>query len=173
MDDEEMLAQYERAGAFRAFVRAPKVTQAGNVAQFFVPRDSGDADSILALGMSKRLDTEVYVTVHVLKDANGADLRRPPVNGAEAKKPYAVLAQILYVHGFFNAQQVHQEIAQGRQIEGNGQSPWSQELAKHLGYESLGYVPPEMFLDWADEHALTWLVPRDYMREAGVEKGDE
>jgi hypothetical protein len=150
-------------------VRAPRVLISGNVVSFFIPRDHPDADSALALGMSKRLDTEVMVTIHILKDKNGKDLRH---DEAVSKKPFSRLAQLLYARGFFNSPQIQQAIGDPEGDGGKGQSAWGLALAKQLGGESMGYVHPEVLAEWCDIHGFRRMLPREYVAEAGVERED-
>ena len=60
----------EQLGAFSGYIRRPKPTQAGMIAQVF-GENGDDADTILALSLTKFQDTQVFVHIYLIKDANG------------------------------------------------------------------------------------------------------
>lgn len=68
-------------GSFVGYLRRPKSTAAGLIAQFF-GENGDDADVISALHLTKFLDTPVKVTVWMLKDHDGRVMK---VDGAYPK----------------------------------------------------------------------------------------
>ncbi len=66
----------EQIGSFSAYVRRPVPNLSGMLAQFFGPNGE-DSDSILALSLTKYLDAEVFVSVYMIKDANGMVMKEP------------------------------------------------------------------------------------------------
>lgn len=60
----------EQLGVFTGYLRRPSTTQTGMTAQFFGPNGQ-EADMIATLSLSKFQDLEVYVSVYLIKDANG------------------------------------------------------------------------------------------------------
>ena len=60
----------EQLGAFSGYVRRPEPNNSGMTAQIF-GENGDDADTILALSLSKYQDIEVFVTIHLIKDFNG------------------------------------------------------------------------------------------------------
>lgn len=162
MDDAE-LACYEKIGTLRAYIRRPKLLLAGNVVEFFVPVDSPDSDLALMLGRSGYNDSQVCVTLHLIKDPDGKDLRQKKVAEPEGK-PHADIAMLLYRKGYFNAQHVQRAI--GAPAAGvTGQSAWGLALAKSLGFDSMGFVPPEVMYEWAEKHDIEDLLPAEYKPE--------
>jgi hypothetical protein len=168
--DEAELAAYENLGSLRAYIRKPKLLVSGNVIEFFVPSESPDSDLALMLGSNRYHDCEVLVTLHMLKDADGASLRK---KGPTPEKPYSDQAQILYQHGFFNAPAVQRAIGKADGSKGStGQSPWGLSLARQLGGEGMGAISPPVVLDWAQRHGLDGMLPREYARAAGAESDE-
>lgn len=173
MDDDEANL-YPVIGGFRGMVRKPRLLQSGNVAEFFVGND-GEADAVLALGMSKYQDAEVYVRVYLIKHPDGQEARllRAP---DDEKKPHADLASMLYSRGFFKGLQIQAAIKGTKDAPkpepGASQSQWGKALASELGYPSMGYVPPDSLLDWAEVRELAWLLPRAYRDYVGGDHDD-
>lgn len=60
----------EQMGAFSGYVRRPKPNTSGMVAQIF-GENGDDADTILALSLTKYQDAQVLVSVYMVKDAYG------------------------------------------------------------------------------------------------------
>lgn len=60
----------EQLGAFSGYVRRPTPNTAGMVAQIF-GENGEDADTILALSLSKYQDAQVYVNMYLIKDSDG------------------------------------------------------------------------------------------------------
>lgn len=159
MDDAE-LACYERIGSLRAYIRRPKLLLAGNVMEFFVPVDSPDSDLALMLGRSGYNDSQVCVTLHLIKDADGKDLRQKEKADPDVK-PYNDIAMLLYRKGYFNAPHVQRAI--GEPAGGvTGQSKWGIALARKLGFDSMGMVPPDVMFEWAEKHDIEDLLPDEY-----------
>lgn len=79
--DENQISDENQIGAFAGYIRRPKPTESGMVAQFFGENGS-DADTICALSLTKFQDANVHVEVHVVKDPNGV-----PVRGENGEHP--------------------------------------------------------------------------------------
>lgn len=160
IDISDLDARYERIGGFVCYVRKPRLLMSGNVAEFFVDGKSPDADAVLALGASKYQDCECYVTVHLVKDANGASLAKAAPEPAEdTGKPYGKAASELYRHGFFYAPEVKAAIG----VETyNDQRHTARALAAILGFESMGMVPPHVLRDWCELEGCAAALPPLY-----------
>lgn len=65
----------EQMGVFSGYIRRPKPTQTGMVAQIF-GENGDDADTILALSLSKYQDTQVFVNIYLVKDPNGRIMKQ-------------------------------------------------------------------------------------------------
>lgn len=60
----------EQLGAFSGYIRRPTPSTAGMVAQIF-GENGDDADTILALSLSKYQDAQVFVNMYLIKDSDG------------------------------------------------------------------------------------------------------
>jgi hypothetical protein len=60
----------EQMGAFSGYIRRPNPTTSGMTAQIF-GENGEDADTILALSLSKYQDAEVFVNIYLIKDSVG------------------------------------------------------------------------------------------------------
>ena len=79
--NEKQSVSNEQLGVFTGYLRRPSTTQTGMTAQFFGPNGQ-EADMIATLALSKFQDIEVFVSVYLIKDANGQlmkDNRKYPV----------------------------------------------------------------------------------------------
>ena len=65
---QQSLKTSEQLGAFTGYIRRPTPTNAGMTAQIF-GENGNDADTILALSLSKYQEAEVFVNVYIIKDA--------------------------------------------------------------------------------------------------------
>lgn len=77
-------ARYVVIGGFEAYIRRPRPTVSGMIAQFFAPNGQ-DADTVLALGMTRYQDCRVHVTIRLVQDADGRDLAAPTPTAAALK----------------------------------------------------------------------------------------
>lgn len=68
--NEKQQVSNEQLGVFTGYLRRPSTTQTGMTAQFFGPNGQ-EADMIATLALSKFQDLEVFVSVYLIKDANG------------------------------------------------------------------------------------------------------
>ena len=59
----------EQLGVFSGYIRRPIPNQSGMIAQIF-GENGDDADTILALSLSKYQDVQVYVNIYLIKDSN-------------------------------------------------------------------------------------------------------
>lgn len=84
----------EEIGGFKGYVRRPKPLISGYVLNFFA--ENGDqADAVLALGMSSRVDNDATIVIRKIQDPDGASAKK------KIKGPYGEQAKILYQSGFF------------------------------------------------------------------------
>lgn len=60
----------EQLGVFTGYIRRPQPSLTGMLAQIF-GENGPDADTILALSLTKYQDIEVFVNIYLVKDANG------------------------------------------------------------------------------------------------------
>lgn len=65
----------EQIGAFSGYIKRSQPTIAGMVAQFF-GENGEDADTILALSLTKFLDAQVYVSIRIIKDSLGNVMKK-------------------------------------------------------------------------------------------------
>lgn len=65
----------EKLGAFAGYIRRPEPSSSGMTAQIF-GEDGEDADTILALSMTKFKDLKVYVSVYLVKDSVGMPMKQ-------------------------------------------------------------------------------------------------
>ena len=68
----------EQLGAFTGYIRRPTPTNAGMTAQIF-GENGNDADTILALSLSKYQNAEVFVNIYLIKDASGQIMKKDGV----------------------------------------------------------------------------------------------
>lgn len=68
----------EQLGAFSGYIRRPKPNVSGMTAQIF-GEDGNDADTILALSLTKFQDAEVFTNIYLVKDPQGQIMKK---NGA-------------------------------------------------------------------------------------------
>lgn len=68
--NEQQPINNEQLGVFTGYLRRPSTTQTGMTAQFFGPNGQ-EADMIATLALSKFQDLEVFVSIYLIKDANG------------------------------------------------------------------------------------------------------
>ena len=152
MSDEFLDEHYERIGAIKGFVRKPRLLESGSVVQFFVPSDSEDVDAVLALALKKYQDAEVMVTVHLLKNQDGASMAKK-----DPGPTYGEFARKVYRRGYFNSHRVRQAIRKSCvgalvRFEGmpNDQHDWATIFAREHGQERFGEIPPAVFIDWIE-----------------------
>lgn len=157
MTEGELDERYHRIGGFVGFIRKPRLLQSGNIAEFFVGSDSPDADAVLALGASRYQDCEVYVTVHLVKDAVGTPQKKAGGPTASEAKPYGQHAAELYRMGFFNHPVV-------RAAAGCGGPPHdvAHAIAAVLGYDSMGMVPLRVLREWCERYGCVLALPASY-----------
>lgn len=72
---QQSLKTSEQLGAFTGYIRRPTPTNAGMTAQIF-GENGNDADTILALSLSKYQEAEVFVNVYLIKDAIGQIMKK-------------------------------------------------------------------------------------------------
>lgn len=65
----------EQMGVFSGYIRRPIPNQNGMIAQIF-GENGDDADTILALSLSKYQDVQVFVNIHLVKDPNGRIMKQ-------------------------------------------------------------------------------------------------
>lgn len=65
----------EQMGVFSGYIRRPKPTQTGMIALVF-GENGDDADTILALSLSKYQDIQVFVNIYLIKDPNGKIMKQ-------------------------------------------------------------------------------------------------
>lgn len=65
----------EQMGVFGGYIRRPLPNQAGMIAQIF-GENGDDADTILALSLSKYQDVQVFVNIYLIKDPNGMIMKK-------------------------------------------------------------------------------------------------
>lgn len=65
----------EQMGAFSGYIRRPIPNASGMTAQIF-GENGDDADTILALSLSKYQDVQVFVNIYIIKDANGRIMKQ-------------------------------------------------------------------------------------------------
>lgn len=65
----------EKLGAFAGYIRRPEPSSSGMTAQFF-GEDGADADTILALSLTKFKDLKVFVSVYLVKDSVGMPMKK-------------------------------------------------------------------------------------------------
>lgn len=65
----------EQLGVFSGYIRRPIPNQSGMIAQIF-GENGDDADTILALSLSKYQDVQVYVNIYLIKDSNGRIMKQ-------------------------------------------------------------------------------------------------
>lgn len=65
----------EQLGVFSGYIRRPIPSQTGMMAQVF-GENGEDADTILALSLSKYQDTQVFVNIYLIKDPNGKIMKQ-------------------------------------------------------------------------------------------------
>lgn len=65
----------EQMGVFSGYIRRPKPTQSGMIALIF-GENGDDADTILALSLSKYQDVQVFVNIYLIKDPNGRIMKQ-------------------------------------------------------------------------------------------------
>lgn len=65
----------EQLGAFSGYIRRPTPSTSGMVAQIF-GENGNDADTILALSLSKYQDAQVFVNINLIKDSNGQIMKK-------------------------------------------------------------------------------------------------
>ena len=68
----------EQLGAFTGYIRRPTPTNAGMTAQIF-GENGNDADTILALSLSKYQNAEVFVNIYLIKVASGQIMKKDGV----------------------------------------------------------------------------------------------
>lgn len=66
----------ESIGSFAAYIRRPKPSNSGYIANFF-GENGDDADTISVLSLTQYMDVEVSVSVYHIKDAVGFDMKNP------------------------------------------------------------------------------------------------
>ena len=74
-DSSQTLRPGDSLGAFVGYLRRPKSTSSGLIAQFF-GENGEDADVITALHLTKFLNAHVKVTVWMMKDRNGRVMKK-------------------------------------------------------------------------------------------------
>lgn len=65
----------EQLGAFSGYIRRPMPSTTGMMAQIF-GENGDDADTILALSLSKYQDAEIFVNMYLVKDPNGQVMKK-------------------------------------------------------------------------------------------------
>lgn len=65
----------EQMGVFSGYIRRPLPNQAGMIAQIF-GENGDDADTILALSLSKYQDVQVFVNIYIIKDPDGKIMKQ-------------------------------------------------------------------------------------------------
>lgn len=72
---ENNIITNEQLGVFSGYIRRPIPSQTGMIAQIF-GENGEDADTILALSLTKYQDTQVFVNVYLIKDPDGKIMKQ-------------------------------------------------------------------------------------------------